>query len=67
MQRTLKGSNRAIIQDGAVLGVALARYFTWLEKQLKNGVVLDESQGADQLEKFRSCVRPLLCVWIRDS
>jgi hypothetical protein len=41
---------------------ALARYFAWLEKQLNNGVVLNESQGADQLEKFGSCVLPLLCV-----
>ncbi|KAF8555473.1 Creatinase/aminopeptidase [Imleria badia] len=35
-------------------GVALARYFAWLEEQLRNGVVLNESQGADKLEEFRS-------------
>jgi Xaa-Pro aminopeptidase len=58
----LEGFEQSHIQDGA----ALARYFAWLEKQLKNDVVLNESQGADQLEMFRSCVLPLLCVWIRD-
>jgi len=30
------------------------RYFAWLEEQLNQGVKLSESQGADQLEKFRS-------------
>lgn len=35
-------------------GVALVRYFAWLEEQLKNGVVLSESKAADQLEKYRS-------------
>ena len=35
-------------------GVALVRYFAWLEEQLKNGVVLSESQAADQLERYRS-------------
>jgi len=35
-------------------GVALVRYFSWLEDQLKKGAVLSESQGADQLEKYRS-------------
>jgi len=30
------------------------RYFAWLEEQLNQGVELSESQGADQLEKFRS-------------
>jgi Xaa-Pro aminopeptidase len=59
----LEGFKQSHIRDGA----ALARYFAWLEEQLNNGVVLNESQGADQLEKFRSCVLPLLCVWIRDS
>jgi Xaa-Pro aminopeptidase len=29
------------------------RYFAWLEEQLNQGVELSESQGADQLEKFR--------------
>ena len=35
-------------------GVALARYFAWLEEQLNNGVELNESQGATKLEKYRS-------------
>ncbi|KAL9709797.1 hypothetical protein Ac2012v2_006851 [Leucoagaricus gongylophorus] len=46
----LEGFRQSHIRDG----VALARYFAWLEEQLNNGVVLNESQGADQLEKFRS-------------
>jgi len=46
----LEGFRQSHIRDGA----ALARYFAWLEEQLENGVVLNESQGADQLEKFRS-------------
>lgn len=48
----LEGFRQCHIRDG----VALARYFSWLEEQLTNGVVLNESQGADQLEKFRSWV-----------
>ncbi|KAF9653718.1 Creatinase/aminopeptidase [Thelephora ganbajun] len=35
-------------------GAALVRYFAWLEEQLKNGVVLSESQAANQLEEYRS-------------
>jgi len=46
----LEGFRQSHIRDG----VALVRYFAWLEEQLNNGVVLNESQGADQLEKFRS-------------
>ncbi|KIM42178.1 hypothetical protein M413DRAFT_26983 [Hebeloma cylindrosporum] len=46
----LEGFRQSHIRDGA----ALARYFAWLEEQLNNGVVLNESQGSDQLEKFRS-------------
>lgn len=49
----LEGFRQCHIRDA----VALARYFAWLEEQLNNGVVLNESQGADQLEKFRSYVR----------
>ncbi|KAJ3573078.1 hypothetical protein NP233_g2666 [Leucocoprinus birnbaumii] len=45
----LEGFRQCHIRDG----VALARYFAWLEEQLTNGVELNESQGADQLEKFR--------------
>jgi Xaa-Pro aminopeptidase len=46
----IEGFRQCHIRDG----VALARYFAWLEEQLNNGVVLNESQGADQLERFRS-------------
>ena len=48
----IKGFRQCHLRDG----VALARYFAWLEEQLHNGVVLNESQGADKLEEFRSCV-----------
>ena len=46
------GFRQSHIRDGA----ALARYFAWLEEQLNNGVVLNESEGADQLEMYRSYV-----------
>ncbi|KAF9003307.1 Creatinase/aminopeptidase [Cyathus striatus] len=46
----LEGFRQSHIRDG----VALARYFAWLEEQLEKGVVLDEVQGADKLEEFRS-------------
>ncbi|KAK7683444.1 hypothetical protein QCA50_013276 [Cerrena zonata] len=46
----VEGFRQSHIRDGA----ALARYFSWLEEQLNNGIELNESQGADQLEKFRS-------------
>ncbi|KJA26862.1 hypothetical protein HYPSUDRAFT_36019 [Hypholoma sublateritium FD-334 SS-4] len=46
----LEGFRQCHIRDGA----ALSRYFAWLQEQLNNGVELNESQGADQLEKFRS-------------
>jgi Xaa-Pro aminopeptidase len=46
----MEGFRQSHIRDGA----ALARYFAWLEEQLENGVELNESQGADQLEIFRS-------------
>jgi len=51
----LEGFRQSHIRDG----VALARYFSWLEEQLNKGVELNESQGSDQLAKFRSCVDPL--------
>lgn len=50
----LEGFRQCHIRDG----VALARYFAWLEEQLNNGVELDESQGSVQLAKFRSWVDP---------
>jgi Xaa-Pro aminopeptidase len=46
----MEGFRQSHIRDGA----ALTRYFAWLEEQLENGNELNESQGADKLEKFRS-------------
>lgn len=46
----IEGFRQCHIRDGA----ALSRYFAWLEEQLNDGVELNESQAADQLEKFRS-------------
>ena len=46
----VEGFRASHIRDGS----ALVRYFAWLEEQLKQGVKLSESEGADQLEKFRS-------------
>ena len=45
----IEGFRRSHIRDG----VALARYFAWLEEQLDQGVKVNESRGADQLDKFR--------------
>jgi Xaa-Pro aminopeptidase len=49
-QTELEGFRKCHIRDGA----ALARYFSWLEEQLNEGVEINESQGSDQLAKFRS-------------
>lgn len=46
----LEGFRQCHIRDG----VALARYFAWLEHELQNGSKISESEGADQLEKYRS-------------
>jgi len=46
----IEGFRASHIRDGS----ALVRYFAWLEEQLNQGVKLSESEGADQLEKFRS-------------
>lgn len=46
----LDGFRQSHIRDGA----ALVRYFAWLEEQLNHGAVVNESQGADKLEEFRS-------------
>ncbi|EJF63579.1 Creatinase/aminopeptidase [Dichomitus squalens LYAD-421 SS1] len=46
----IEGFRQSHIRDGA----ALVRYFAWLEEQLNAGAVLNESQAADQLEKYRS-------------
>ncbi|THH27358.1 hypothetical protein EUX98_g6829 [Antrodiella citrinella] len=46
----IEGFRQSHIRDGS----ALVRYFTWLDDQLSNGAELNESQAADQLEKYRS-------------
>ncbi|KAG6334211.1 hypothetical protein ID866_4882 [Astraeus odoratus] len=46
----IEGFRQCHIRDG----VALARYFSWLERQLNSGNQVDEYQGAEQLAKFRS-------------
>ncbi len=46
----IAGFRQCHVRDGA----ALVRYFAWLQAELKNGAVLDEVDGADRLEKFRS-------------
>lgn len=46
----IEGFRQCHIRDG----VALARYFAWLEKQLDDGVEVNEYQGAERLAKFRS-------------
>ncbi|KAJ3841758.1 putative Xaa-Pro aminopeptidase P [Lentinula raphanica] len=46
----LEGFRQSHLRDG----VALARYFAWLEEKLNEGAVLTEWEGAEQLEKFRS-------------
>ena len=52
------GFRQSHVRDGA----ALVRYFAWLEEQLEQGKELSESQVADQLEKYRSCVSALWIV-----
>ena len=46
----IEGFRKCHIRDGT----ALVRYFAWLEEQLRDGLAVSESQGADQLEKYRS-------------
>ncbi|KAJ3748053.1 putative Xaa-Pro aminopeptidase P [Lentinula detonsa] len=47
----LEGFRQSHIRDG----IALARYFSWLEEKLtEEGIKLTEWEGAEQLEKFRS-------------
>ncbi|TFY59111.1 hypothetical protein EVJ58_g5989 [Rhodofomes roseus] len=46
----VEGFRQSHIRDG----VALVRYFAWLEEQLNNGVELNECQVADQLEHYRA-------------
>jgi len=52
----VEGFRASHIRDGS----ALVRYFAWLEEQLNQGVEVSESQGADQLEKFRRRVSPYI-------
>lgn len=46
----LEGMRQCHIRDGS----ALIAYFAWLEKQLQDGVVLDEIEASDKLEELRS-------------
>ena len=48
----IEGFRQCHLRDG----VALARYFAWLEEHIHNGVPLNESQASYALEEFRSCV-----------
>ncbi len=45
----IQGQKNAHIKDG----VALVRYFSWLEQQLNNGATLDEVEAADKSTEFR--------------
>lgn len=46
----IEGFRQSHIRDG----VALARYFAWLEEELETNDKLTESQAADKLEEYRS-------------
>ena len=46
------GFRQSHVRDGA----ALVRYFAWLEEQLEQGKELSESEVADQLERYQSCM-----------
>lgn len=46
----MEGMRNCNIRDCA----AIAKYFGWLENELKNGVVVDEFQGARKVEYFRT-------------
>ena len=56
----VEGFRASHIRDGS----ALVRYFAWLEEQLNQGIELSESQGADQLEKFRRRVSPRIYLLV---
>ena len=47
----LEGFRQSHIRDG----IALARYFSWLEEKLQAQEELTEWEGSEQLEKFRRC------------
>ena len=46
----LEGFRQSHLRDG----VALVKYFAWLEAQLNKGVELTEVTAADQLEAYRA-------------
>lgn len=46
----LRGMRDCHVRDGA----ALSEYFAWLEDEVLKGTKIDEVQGADKLEHFRS-------------
>lgn len=43
-------------------GVALCKYFAWLEKAIGSGEHVTEISGADKLEAFRKFVIDLLTI-----
>jgi Xaa-Pro aminopeptidase len=45
----IEGFRQSHLRDG----VALVRYFSWLERRLASGEPITESQAADQLEALR--------------
>lgn len=45
---------RGMINSHVRDGVALVRYFSWLQEQVKNKVTVTEISGADKLEEIRS-------------
>lgn len=48
----MEGFRQAHLRDG----IALTRYFSWLERQLDAGILVTESSGADYLESLRRFV-----------
>ncbi|KAI1317885.1 hypothetical protein EDD11_007547 [Mortierella claussenii] len=46
----LNGMRQCHLRDAA----AVINYFAWLEDQLAKGVILDEADGAEQLQRFRA-------------
>ncbi|QSL66786.1 hypothetical protein MERGE_001172 [Pneumocystis wakefieldiae] len=48
-EKEIEGMRNCHIRDG----VALVKFFAWLEEFLKNGGVLDEVDAANQLESYR--------------
>ena len=44
---------RGMINSHVRDGVALVEYFSWLEKEVKNGKLVTELSGAEKLQTFR--------------